>query len=156
MMQHFKCELEDSADEDGGIPFTNVVWEEEPGTEIPGERGSSVSRTVQSGDVRVRMVEMGAGYRGDHWCSKGHVVLVMEGSLTTVLEDGRKFVTTAGNSFRWGMRMGGIGLRLRRGLRFLLLIEKRMQRQKQKRNTGVLRFAQNREQLASDDTRLAG
>jgi hypothetical protein len=85
-----------------GIPFTNIVWEELPGTEIPEERGSSVSRTVQSGDVRVRMLELGAGYRGDHWCSKGHVVLVMEGSLTIVLEDGRQFVTTAGNSFLAG------------------------------------------------------
>ena len=85
-----------------GIPFTNVVWEEVPGTEIPGERGRSVSRTVQAGDVRVRMVEMSAGYRGDHWCSKGHVVLVIEGSLTTMLEDGRQFVTTAGNSFQVG------------------------------------------------------
>jgi hypothetical protein len=85
-----------------GVPFTNVVWKEQVATEILGERGSSVSRTVQAGDVRVRMVEMSAGYRGDHWCSKGHVVLVIEGSLTTMLEDGRQFVTTAGNSFQVG------------------------------------------------------
>jgi uncharacterized cupin superfamily protein len=35
----------------------------------------------------------------DHWCSKGHVVYVLEGELVTEISDGRKFVSTAGTSF---------------------------------------------------------
>ena len=45
------------------------------------------------------MVEYTPGYRADHWCSKGHVVPVLEGELVTELADGRKFVSTAGSSF---------------------------------------------------------
>ena len=84
------------------FPFTNVLWSEQPVTESYGETGMAQSRLVQTGDVSARMVEFSAGYSADHWCAKGHVVLVLEGLLTTVLEDGRSFTTTAGNSFQVG------------------------------------------------------
>jgi quercetin dioxygenase-like cupin family protein len=34
----------------------------------------------------------------DHWCSKGHVILVLTGVLTTELRDGRTFELRAGQS----------------------------------------------------------
>ena len=46
------------------------------------------------------MVEYSADYLADHWCSRGHVLLVLEGSLTTNLQDGREFVLTAGQSYQ--------------------------------------------------------
>jgi quercetin dioxygenase-like cupin family protein len=67
-----------------------------------GEAGTALSRTVQTGSLRVRIVEFSPGYRADHWCAKGHVVFVIEGTLTTVLEDGRVFQTASGNSFHVG------------------------------------------------------
>lgn len=48
------------------------------------------------------MVRFGAGYRTDDWCSKGRVCLVLEGTLTAELQDGRTFLITAGNSFQVG------------------------------------------------------
>jgi hypothetical protein len=46
------------------------------------------------------MVEYSAGYRADHWCEKGHIVLCMAGELETVLRDGRRFRLTPGMSYQ--------------------------------------------------------
>jgi hypothetical protein len=52
------------------------------------------------GNIRVRMVECTPGYLADHWCNRGHVLLVLEGDLGTELDDGRKFSLTPGMSFQ--------------------------------------------------------
>ena len=56
--------------------------------------------TQQFDGIRVRMVEYSAGYLADHWCSKGHILLCMEGELHTELADGRKFILTPGTSYQ--------------------------------------------------------
>ena len=52
------------------------------------------------GEIRVRMVEYTPGYVSDHWCEKGHVLLVMQGRLDTELADGRKFTLLPGTSYQ--------------------------------------------------------
>ena len=51
-------------------------------------------------NIRVRMVDYTPGYLADHWCNRGHVLLVMEGELVTELSDGRKFTLTPGTSYQ--------------------------------------------------------
>lgn len=46
------------------------------------------------------MVEYSAGYLADHWCSKGHVLLCLQGELETTLQDGRRFVLRPGMSYQ--------------------------------------------------------
>ena len=46
------------------------------------------------------MVEYSPGYLADHWCSKGHILLVLDGELDTELEDGRCFRLKAGQSYQ--------------------------------------------------------
>lgn len=82
------------------IPFTVATWEDVPATEHAGETGTAHWRTRQFGQIRVRMVEYSAGYLADHWCSKGHVLLVLEGQLDTELADGRSFTLTPGMSYQ--------------------------------------------------------
>lgn len=82
------------------IPFGVTRWDEVPATEHPGETGRALWRTRQFGEIRVRLVEYTPGYRADHWCSKGHILFVLEGSLTTELEDGRRVVLPAGSSYQ--------------------------------------------------------
>jgi hypothetical protein len=48
------------------------------------------------------LVEFSANYRADHWCSRGHIVFVLEGSLVTDLADGRRVETPAGTGFQVG------------------------------------------------------
>jgi len=82
------------------IPFTVEAWDQVPATEHPGEAGTAFWRTRQFGQIRVRMVEYSPGYLADHWCSKGHVLLVLEGRLDTELADGRSFTLMPGMSYQ--------------------------------------------------------
>jgi len=81
------------------IPFHTIDWSTVEPTEHKGETGTAYWRTRHLGDIRVRMVEYSPGYRADHWCVKGHVLLCLEGELHTELEDGRTFVLTPGTSY---------------------------------------------------------
>lgn len=81
------------------IPFGTVDWTTIQPTEHPGESGVAFWRTMQVGDIRVRMVEYSKGYLADHWCSKGHIILLLEGELVTELKDGRTFAMLPGMSY---------------------------------------------------------
>jgi quercetin dioxygenase-like cupin family protein len=81
------------------LPFTAVAWNELPATEHTGESGAALWRTLNNGDVRMRVVEYSPGYVADHWCDRGHVIYVLEGTLETELKDGRKFSFSAGTGY---------------------------------------------------------
>lgn len=82
------------------IPFGITDWAQIEQTEHKGERGVAYWRTCQFGEVRVRMVEYSPGYFADHWCSKGHILLCLEGELHTELQDGRQFTLKPGMSYQ--------------------------------------------------------
>ena len=82
------------------IPFGTTDWSTIEPTEHSAEAGTARWRTRQFGSIRVRMVEYSAGYRADHWCEKGHIVLCLEGEIHTELEDGRIIVLKAGMSYQ--------------------------------------------------------
>jgi quercetin dioxygenase-like cupin family protein len=82
------------------IPFGTTDWSSVERTEHPGESGKAFWRTRQFGAIRVRMVDYIAGYRADHWCQKGHILMCLEGELNTELEDGRVFKLSAGMSYQ--------------------------------------------------------
>ncbi len=83
-----------------GIPFATTDWSAIEQTEHQGERGVAYWRTRQFGSIRVRMVDYTPGYLADHWCSKGHILLCLEGELHTELQDGRQFVLKPGMSYQ--------------------------------------------------------
>ena len=82
------------------IPFTVVDWSDIAPSEHPGDTGVALWRTCQFNNIRVRMVEYSPGYVANHWCSKGHVLLVLEGELETTLDDGRTFLLKPGMSYQ--------------------------------------------------------
>lgn len=82
------------------VPFVVTDWAEVEATERKGERGVAYWRTRNFGNIRVRMVEYSPGYVADHWCSKGHILLCLEGQLHTELSDGRTFILTPGQSYQ--------------------------------------------------------
>ena len=82
------------------LPFGVTNWAEVVGEEHAGTTGTATWRTQQFGPVRVRMVEYSPDYLADHWCQKGHFLLVVHGELTTELEDGRRFMLTPGMSYQ--------------------------------------------------------
>jgi quercetin dioxygenase-like cupin family protein len=82
------------------IPFDTTDWSTVAVTRHPGAPGEARWRTRQCGDIRVRMVEYSPGYVADHWCQKGHILLVLDGELETELADGRRVRLTAGMSYQ--------------------------------------------------------
>jgi quercetin dioxygenase-like cupin family protein len=82
------------------LAFTTTAWSSVPATEHPGETGMALWRTLEIGDVRVRVVEYSPGYLADHWCDRGHILYVLEGELDTELKDGRRFKLTSGMSYQ--------------------------------------------------------
>jgi hypothetical protein len=82
------------------IPFGVTDWSQVPSTEHPGTHGTAYWQTCTFSDIRVRVVTYTPGYLADHWCKKGHILLVLGGELFTELEDGRTFTLTAGMSYQ--------------------------------------------------------
>ena len=82
------------------VPFHTTDWASVPATERSGERGFATSRTIEIGNLRVRMVEYSPGYLADHWCERGHVLLVLEGELVTELRGAAPVTLRAGMSYQ--------------------------------------------------------
>jgi hypothetical protein len=82
------------------IPFGMTDWSKIAVTEHAGKRGKAFWQTCMFNDIRVRLVEYTANYLADHWCKKGHILLVLEGELETELGDGRIFTLKAGMSYQ--------------------------------------------------------
>ena len=83
-----------------GVPFCTIDWSTVEPAVHPGITGEALWRTFEMGNIRVRMVEYSPGYMADHWCSKGHVLLVLKGGMETELSDGRRFTMTPGVSYQ--------------------------------------------------------
>jgi len=78
------------------FPFQTLDWTSVQKEEHKGDSGFATWQVQHVNNIRVRMVNYSAGYLADHWCSKGHVILCMEGEMETELEDGRKFTLNKG------------------------------------------------------------
>lgn len=81
------------------VPFGVTDWSSLPKTEHRGASGTAWWRTREVGNLRIRMVEYSPGYVADHWCSRGHVLFVLEGELLTELQDGSTHRLLAGHSY---------------------------------------------------------
>ncbi|MCS3448840.1 MULTISPECIES: DHCW motif cupin fold protein [Bradyrhizobium] len=82
------------------LPFTVTDWNKLEPSVHPGETGQALWRTLNIGELRVRMVEYSPDYLADHWCDRGHVLYVVKGELDTELRDGRKFTLKSGMSYQ--------------------------------------------------------
>ena len=82
------------------IPFGTTDWSTVTATTHPGETGTALWRTREFGAIRARIVEYSANYLADHWCTKGHILFVLEGELETELADGRCVVLKPGMSYQ--------------------------------------------------------
>jgi hypothetical protein len=82
------------------VPFGVTDWSDVPRTEHPGATGTAWWRTREIGNLRIRMVEYSPGYLADHWCPRGHVLLVLQGELVTELQDGSSHTLRPGQSYQ--------------------------------------------------------
>ena len=82
-----------------GFPFMVTDWAALPAVEHRGETGMSSWRTVEAGAIRLRLVDYSPGYRSDHWCPKGHVFFVVEGTFGVQLKNGETHTIRPAMSF---------------------------------------------------------
>lgn len=83
------------------VPFMTTDWSKVPETAHPGETGTAYWRTLEVGNIRVRMVRYSKDYLADHWCNRGHVLLCLEGELITELKDGSSHRTSSPARCGW-------------------------------------------------------
>jgi hypothetical protein len=82
------------------ILFHTTDWNEVEWTTSDGESGVASYQTLQYGDLRIRKVKYSPGYKANHWCTKGHLLFIIEGDLRSELSDGRVFEMKAGMSYQ--------------------------------------------------------
>lgn len=82
------------------LPFGTTDWATIERTEHAGDTGVAYWQTQHFGPMRVRVVEYSPNYLADHWCSKGHILLCLEGELVTELQDGRTYTLKPGQSYQ--------------------------------------------------------
>ncbi len=82
------------------IPYSLTDWSKVVPEEHKGTTGTGYWRTRSFGGIDVHMVEYTPGYCADGWCTKGHIVLCLEGELHSRLKDGRTFVLTPGMGYQ--------------------------------------------------------
>ena len=81
------------------FPFQILDWSTIAREEHKGETGLAYWQVFMMGNIRIRKVEYSPGYKADHWCSKGHIILCTEGEMDTELDDGRIMKLTAGMTY---------------------------------------------------------
>jgi len=84
------------------FPFQVLDWATIPKEQHKGTTGFAIWQVFKMNEIRVRQVEYSAGYVADHWCSKGHIIYCIEGEMETELQDGRKYILSAGMSYHVG------------------------------------------------------
>ena len=81
------------------FPLTSIDWDSVPVEEHNGVTGLAYWRVKNIGSMRIRMVEYTAGYLADHWCTKGHILLCVEGDLLTENQGGPELRLKPGMSY---------------------------------------------------------
>jgi hypothetical protein len=81
------------------FPFEIIDWDSVPKETHAGETGFALWQVLHVGNIRVRRMEYAPGYKADHWCSKGHIIHCIQGSMVTELEDGRFMPLHAGSTY---------------------------------------------------------
>lgn len=81
------------------IPFQTIDWTNIEAEEHKGESGTSFWKTIFADGLRIRMVTYSAGYKADHWCSKGHIVHCVEGEFYSELDKGEMTVMKKGMTY---------------------------------------------------------
>jgi quercetin dioxygenase-like cupin family protein len=84
------------------VPFSFTDWMKVSAQEHKGETGTSFWRTFEKGNIRVRLIDYSESFKSDHWCSRGHVLYVLQGELTIKLKNDKVYVMPEGTSFQVG------------------------------------------------------
>ena len=84
------------------FPPSLADWKNIPSEKLPGETGFVISKKQTIGEITIRYLEYSPHYSADHWCEKGHLVFVTEGSLILEHKDNTTLLIEKGMSYLVG------------------------------------------------------
>ncbi len=76
----------------------SIDWSSIIAEEHSGETGTAIWKTVNMGEIRIRMVEYSPHYQSDHWCNKGHIIQCLEGEINIISQDGHSVTLSKGQT----------------------------------------------------------
>lgn len=79
--------------------YTILDWSTIIDSVKPGEQGFSSTKELRVDDMKYRIIDYSPGYLADHWCQKGHIVFVLEGTLISELSDGSSSILNKGMGY---------------------------------------------------------
>ncbi len=82
-----------------------------PSSEHPGQSGWARWHALEVGASRLRLIELSPAYVANHWCTRGHVILMLAGEVVTEQQDGGEL--TLGADQWYQLADGGQAHRLR-------------------------------------------
>jgi len=78
---------------------TSFNWDNIVSEKLDGETGYTIIRTQIVGTIKIRKVEYSTKYLADHWCDKGHIVIVISGQLFIEHKDTTKHLLISGSTY---------------------------------------------------------
>ncbi|OFX84001.1 MAG: hypothetical protein A2W99_03380 [Bacteroidetes bacterium GWF2_33_16] len=84
------------------IQSLEINWDNVPITKYSGETGWAYSRTFETEHIRIRIIEYSQEYLADHWCCRGHIIHLLEGSVIIEIKDKHKIYLKKGMSLCLG------------------------------------------------------
>ena len=80
------------------VPYELIDWKGVETSLITGLEKKALARIKNFDEIRLRVIEKEPGYRADHFCKKGHIIFVIEGSMDIEFENGDKVPISTGQS----------------------------------------------------------
>lgn len=84
------------------FPFSLTDFETIAPEVHQGITGFAEWRIQYRDEVRIRLVTYSKNYLADHWCSKGHIIFCVEGTMETELQNGEKYILSKGLMYTVG------------------------------------------------------
>ena len=78
---------------------TSFNWDDLVSEESGGETGYARIKTQVAGTIKIRQVQYSKNYLADHWCDKGHIVLVISGQLIIEHKDNTEIILNSGSTY---------------------------------------------------------
>ena len=81
------------------LSIGTVDWSRTVAEIQPGETGTAAAHTCNLGNITLRLVIYSGAYKANHWCTKGHIVYVVSGSLIIEYKDETRTLLGSGTSW---------------------------------------------------------
>lgn len=81
------------------IPFHSIEWNHIHEESSSGLKGTRTTKTIDFGNIRLKLIEYSSKYQSDNWCEYGHIVYCLEGEIEIQPKKGKNIAVRKGMSY---------------------------------------------------------